>query len=209
MPLVWTNFQRGIGGSTYVLARCPWPSFTMLDSDEDGMVSILMESHFYRKCLNTCEFCSLSDLIRHTWRKPGHLDQNATGMAPLAHLPFYNPTATHAFCSHVCKTLWGKWSSSSYLTHEEMETVSSLLDGRQNCHSSWQHKPWRQMDVGWVPPLAFISCVTSSTHITSLSRDDCACTHRLEGKSCNSVCKMPGPVLGILEMAVVIYSKNI
>lgn len=75
----------------------------MLDSDEDGIVSMLMESCFYRKCMITCEFHSLSDLIRRAWRKHGHLDQNATGMVLLAHLPFYNPATTHVYSSQVCE----------------------------------------------------------------------------------------------------------
>lgn len=45
-PLAWTNFQRGNGGPTYFLGHCRWLSFTMLHSDEDGMVSLPTESCF-------------------------------------------------------------------------------------------------------------------------------------------------------------------
>lgn len=82
----------------------------------------------------TRESCSLSDLIHHTRGKPGHSEQEATVMVPLAHLHFRN-TGCQA-CLHSLTfiiTLWGKQSSSSYLTHKEIETVSCLVNGRQNC----------------------------------------------------------------------------
>ena len=77
---------------------------------------------------------SLSDLIHHTRRKSGHSDQEATVMAPLAHVHFQNTGCQACLCSLTfIITLWGKQSSSSYLTHKEIETVSGLVNGRQNC----------------------------------------------------------------------------
>ena len=90
---------------------------------------------------------SLSDLIHHTRRKSGHSDQEATVMAPLAHVHFQNTGCQACLCSLTfIITLWGKQSSSSYLTHKEIETVSGLGNGRQNCKAvkSTSH------GIGWM-----------------------------------------------------------
>ena len=133
-PLVWTSFQRGDGGPTYLLGHCSWLSFTILDSGEEGVVSILTESCFLQKTHD--DMWKLQSL----WLDSSHpedawsLRTGGPVMAPLAHLHFQNPGCRA--CLHSLTfiiTPWGKQSSSSYLTHEEIETVSCLVNGRQNC----------------------------------------------------------------------------
>lgn len=99
-PLVWTSFSRRNGGPTYLLGHSPWLSFTILDSDEEGMVSIprvlfLQKMHDYVWKLQT----SLTWLITPT----GSLaTQTRMVIEPLAHLHFYNTGAKPAYIvSHL------------------------------------------------------------------------------------------------------------
>lgn len=101
---------------------------------ERSTASTFMKPCFYRKCMTTCESCSLSDLVHHTRRKLGSSNQDAAVIAPLAHLHFHSTGGQahlHSFTFVI--TLWGKQSRPSYLTHKETETVGGLVDGRQNC----------------------------------------------------------------------------
>ena len=160
---------------------------------------------------------SLSDLIHHTRRKSGHSDQEATVMAPLAHVHFQNTGCQACLCSLTfIITLWGKQSSSSYLTHKEIETVSGLGNGRQNCKAvkSTSH------GIGWMWVGFRLCCLLAVwlwvlasllwAAVFSSVKWEWWCPHRFEGKSkWNNVCKMLGPVLGVPESAAVIQSTGI